>query len=131
MSPYGGETGLIGEGRGCPLLLAWQPGTILPELAPGEIRAWVVDLDAGLSPENVDLAEPGPEFDLLAEDEQARAVRFVRARDRRRFVCCRAALRKILGGLLCESPGSLRIRAGGQGKPELDPPGPGAGRSDA
>ena len=56
---------------------------------------------------------------LLAADEQARAARFVRARDRRRFVSCRAALRQILGSLLDAHPGSLQFRAGGQGKPEL------------
>jgi len=93
------------------------------ELAPSEVRVWVVDLDAGVSPENLEQAEPGPELALLADDERTRAARFVRARDRRRFVCCRAALREILGGLMQASPGSLRFRVGGQGKPELDPGG--------
>ena len=34
------------------------------ELGPNEIRVWVVDLDAGLSPDDVETAEPGPEFEL-------------------------------------------------------------------
>jgi 4'-phosphopantetheinyl transferase len=57
---------------------------------------------------------------LLALDERERAARFVRARDRRRFTCCRAALRMILGGLLHQPPESLRFRAAVRGKPELD-----------
>ena len=57
---------------------------------------------------------------MLAADEHERAVRFIRARDRRRFVRCRAALREILGEVLGEPPASLRFRAAKQGKPELD-----------
>jgi 4'-phosphopantetheinyl transferase len=57
---------------------------------------------------------------LLSPDEQDRAARFVRARDRRRFARCRAALRTILGGLLQQPPSSLRFRAAVRGKPELD-----------
>jgi len=82
----------------------------------------VVELDAGLAAgDDEETAEPGPELVVLAADEQVRAARFIRARDRRRFVSCRAALRQILGGLLDASPGSLQFRAGGQGKPELVP----------
>jgi 4'-phosphopantetheinyl transferase len=90
-------------------------------LALDEIRVWIVDLDAGLNPgDDPELAEPGSELGLLSEDERARAVRFVRARDRRRFAWCRAALREILGWLLGEPAGSLRFRAAARGKPELD-----------
>jgi len=82
----------------------------------------VVELDAGLAAGlDEETAEPGPELVMLAADEQVRAARFIRARDRRRFVSCRAALRQILGVLLDASPGSLQFRAGGQGKPELVP----------
>jgi 4'-phosphopantetheinyl transferase len=68
----------------------------------------------------MDTVEPGPELAVLSDDERVRAARFVRARDRRRFARCRAALRQILGGLLGESPGSLRFRAVAHGKPEID-----------
>ncbi len=119
------------EISGSPLLLDWQPGIDASGLAPDEIRVWLVELDGGLNAEDdVDSAGPGPELALLAADEQARAARFVRARDRRRFVRCRAALREILGGLLGESPGSLRFRARGQGKPELDFTEAGADRTE-
>jgi len=116
---------------GSPLLLDWQPGAGAPGLTPGEVRVWLVELDAGLDlADDADSAEPGPELALLAADEQARAARFVRARDRRRFVRCRAALRQILGEILGESPGWLRFRAGGQGKPELDSTRAGARRTE-
>ena len=104
----------------CPVLREWREGATEIELNPSEIRVWLVDLDFGLNPDNVETAEPGPELDVLSDDECARAARFVRARDRRRFARCRASLRHVLGGLLRKSPRSLRFQAVGQGKPELD-----------
>ena len=73
-------------------------GAEIPELNRNEVGVWLVDLDAGLSPDNVDSAEPGPEFDVLSDDERERAARFVRARDRRRFARCRAAAAPDSGG---------------------------------
>jgi 4'-phosphopantetheinyl transferase len=115
----------------CPSLREWCAGTDLPEFNPGEIRAWLVDLDSELSPDAVDSAEPGLELEVLSDDERARAARFVRARDRRRFARCRASLRQILGALLHASSASLRFRAVGQGKPELDFETMGVNTSDA
>ncbi len=93
----------------------------MPALVPAEVRVWIVELDAGLPPDgDVDATEPGPELAILSDDERARAARFVRARERRRFARCRAALREILGGLLGEPADSLRFRAFARGKPELD-----------
>ena len=115
-----GEFDLTTEVQACPSLWVWLPGEDVGEIAPNEIRVWVIDLDAGVSTDQVETAEPGPESSLLSPDEQERAARFVRARDRRRFVCCRAALRSILGGLLRQPPDSLRFRAAVRGKPELD-----------
>jgi 4'-phosphopantetheinyl transferase len=107
-------------GYGSPALEEWCPATVLPGLAPSQVRVWLVDLDSGLSPDEVEVAEPGPELGVLDDTEKARSARFVRARDRRRFARCRAALRQILGVLLDESPTGLIFRAVGQGKPELD-----------
>jgi 4'-phosphopantetheinyl transferase len=115
-----GEFDLTTEVQACPSLWVWLPGEDVGEIAPNEIRVWVIDLDAGVSTDQVETAEPGPESSLLSPDEQERGARFVRARDRRRFVCCRAALRSILGGLLRKPPDSLRFRAAVRGKPELD-----------
>ncbi len=104
-----------------PMLLGWEPGTHIPKLESNEVRAWIVELDAALPPgSDVDSIEPGPELSVLSDDERARAARFVRARERRRFARCRAALREILGRLLHEPAGSLRFRAAAVGKPELD-----------
>jgi 4'-phosphopantetheinyl transferase len=104
-----------------PAILEWEPDPTTLELQSHEVRVWVVDLDVGLAPEgDVDAFEPGPELAVLSDDERARAARFVRARDRRRFARCRAALREILGRLLDEAAGSLRFRAAAVGKPELD-----------
>jgi 4'-phosphopantetheinyl transferase len=122
MSTDDHSTKLTGEVPHQPSLREWRPGVHEPPLAPDEVRVWLIDLDGGLNlGDDGETAEPGPELALLAGDEQVRAARFIRARDRRRFVSCRAALRQILGGLLEASPGSLQFRAGGQGKPELVP----------
>ena len=132
MSPEGDATELVCEVSGQPELREWRVGVHEPDLASDEVRVWLVELDAGLKPgDDEETAEPGPELGLLAADEQARAARFIRPRDRRRFVSCRAALRQILGGLLDASPGSLQFRAGGQGKPELASNGPGGESSDS
>jgi 4'-phosphopantetheinyl transferase len=104
-----------------PALLEWPSPAGMTDLSPDEVRVWVVELDAGLQGKSdVDAVEPGPELAVLSDDERARAARFVRARERRRFARCRAALREILGNLLGEPAGSLRFRAAAVGKPELD-----------
>jgi 4'-phosphopantetheinyl transferase len=105
---------------GCPSLSEWVSGSELSELRPGEVRAWLVHLDRGLSKGEVDTAEPGQQLAILSDDERTRSARFVRARDRRRFACCRAALREILGGLLRKPPAEVRFRAVEHGKPVLD-----------
>jgi len=113
-----------GDGGFRPELLAWKPGAEPAGQLADQVQVWLVELDAGLdSKGEVETAEPGPELALLSSDEQERAARFVRARDRRRFARCRAAVREILGSLLGQPPARVRFRAGGQGKPELDPAG--------
>jgi 4'-phosphopantetheinyl transferase len=105
----------------CPRLLEWAPGVIVPELVAHKIQVWLVELDGGMGPfDDVDTAEPGAELELLSPDERVRGARFIRARDRRRFVWCRAALRQILGALLAMPAQLVPLRAGGQGKPEIE-----------
>ena len=104
-----------------PALREWSPAAGVAGVSPEGVQVWIVDLDAGVSPgEDGETAEPGAELAVLSADERARAARFVRARDRRRFARCRAALREILGRLLGEPAGALRFRAAARGKPELD-----------
>jgi 4'-phosphopantetheinyl transferase len=58
---------------------------------------------------------------LLDEDERARAMRFVRPRDRRRFVLAHAALRLFLARCLDVHPPAVRYESGIHGKPRLAP----------
>jgi 4'-phosphopantetheinyl transferase len=120
-----------GNLAGSPSLDLWRPSLSSTALGPHEVSTWLVELDHGLEPEDVETAEPGPELDVLADDERVRAARFVRARDRRRFARCRAALREILGAILGASPGSLRFKAAAKGKPELDRSPAGCGLPEA
>ena len=62
-----------------------------------------------------------PEWGCLSEDERTRGLRFVRPRDRRRFIICRGSLRMILGRLLAIPPERVAFRPGPGGKPELAP----------
>ncbi len=90
------------------------------ELAPDRVTVWKVELDQGIDPAD-DAVEPGAALAILSVGERARAARFVRARDRRRFARCRAALREILGDCLGVDPRSIGFTARGHGKPVLEP----------
>jgi 4'-phosphopantetheinyl transferase len=104
-----------------PTIADWHEHATVSSLLPGEIRVWVVELDAGFDPDDdQDSAEPYAEREILSSNEIGRADRFVRPRDRRRFIRCRAALRRILGQLISIRADSLRFRVTGNGKPELD-----------
>lgn len=56
---------------------------------------------------------------LLDDRERARADRFHRDRDRRRFTVARGTLRTILGETLGIDPASLTFQYGSQGKPAI------------
>jgi 4'-phosphopantetheinyl transferase len=84
-------------------------GDDLPALSAGIVHVWRVDLDR----------EGGAGIALLAPDEAERAGRFRFARDRRRFVAGRVALRRLLGRYLGRAPGDVRFGYGVNGKPHL------------
>ena len=84
--------------------------------AAGDVTVFRVDLGAG--PDGDDFRSL-PSWADLSEDERVRAGRLVRARDGRRFVRCRGALRAILGGLLGIEPAGVTFEAGPGGKPVL------------
>ncbi len=88
-------------------------GSHLPA-APGlgEVRLWTVRLDV----------EPADMPQRLSDDELERAGRLLRAEDRRRFVCGRLALRRVLGAWLAVDPARLVFSYGEQGRPELASP---------
>jgi len=60
---------------------------------------------------------------VLSGEERARAERFVRAIDRRRWIRARGVLRSLLGGYLDAEPAAIELRLGPHGKPELLPGG--------
>jgi 4'-phosphopantetheinyl transferase len=88
----------------------WAPGPLAPELLPGVVDVWRVDLaDVG-----DDLAE------LLSTDERARAGRMTGDRKRALWARSRGVLREILGRYLKADPCELRFALGNAGKPALE-----------
>jgi 4'-phosphopantetheinyl transferase len=61
---------------------------------------------------------------LLSTDEQARAARYLLEHVRQRYIACRAAVRRILSGLLDCRPELLQFGYGPHGKPHLQAPPP-------
>jgi 4'-phosphopantetheinyl transferase len=105
-----------------PAIVDWRRGCRLSPLREAEVR--IVRIDLGLGNGSDD--EAGdltslPEWTVLSEAEQARGLRLIRHRDRRRFVICRGAIRMILGQLLAIPAHEVVFRGGTGGKPELDP----------
>ena len=82
---------------------AIDPGVALDELGL-ELLLWLFDLDA-----------PAPDVDVLPDHVRARAARFVRADDARRYLVSQAATRRALGR-------SGPWLAGANGKPHLADP---------
>jgi 4'-phosphopantetheinyl transferase len=97
------------------------PGLLAEPLAlegvPDDIHALSIrfDLDRDIDPSWLGMASAA---------ERARAERFVQARDRIRFLGCRAALRITLGTLLGVAPEAVAIATSRDGRPELAVAGP-------
>lgn len=77
----------------------------------GELRVWLLRVDALSEP---DLA---PLLRVLDEDEKARMVRFVHARNRIEFAAAHALTRLALAQALSVPPASLGFVEGSNGKP--------------
>jgi 4'-phosphopantetheinyl transferase len=88
-------------------------GRVRPPAA-GEVHVWHLDLDA-----TAETPRPG---DLLSDDEFDRANRLQSARDMRRFMLTRGALRRRLGGYLDCPPEVITFAYGPYGKPALATP---------
>jgi 4'-phosphopantetheinyl transferase len=93
----------------------WSPPPEALVLRAGGVHAW----RAGLNP-----AEPLIErlAQSLAPDEQARAARFYRPQDRRRFTVARGVLRSLLARYTGAAPGAIRFSYSRHGKPALAEP---------
>ena len=103
-----------------PLLADWQPdGDWCPLGSP--MRSGCCRVDLGPRASRDDDHAALPEWQFLSEDERTRGLRFVRPRDRRRFMICRGALRMILGRLPRRSRPTASASARAGGKPELAP----------
>jgi len=85
-----------------------RPTTVETLPATDELHAWLIDLDA-----------PAGEAEAacLSPSERSRASRLLRAEQRRRWVTCRLAVRRILGGYLRMPPESVPLDRGPSGKP--------------
>jgi 4'-phosphopantetheinyl transferase len=90
----------------------------LPSL-PALARGQVVVVEVGLE---IEEGVCGSLLSILDEDERARAARFVRAHDRRRYVAAHAAVRLVLAHFLAADPRALRFEHNGNGKPRLAHP---------
>lgn len=77
----------------------------------GDDAIWLADLDAADAGDTA--------LALLTDDERARAARFVFDTHRRRFIACRAWLRRRLGERLGRDAATLRFEYGPAGKPSL------------
>ena len=86
--------------------------------APDVVQLWQWDLDAGS-----DAAGDDADRAILSAAERARADRFLVAHGSRRFTAGRAALRRVLAGVVGVSPAELTLCEGDKGKPFL-PGGP-------
>ncbi|WP_017660318.1 4'-phosphopantetheinyl transferase family protein [Baaleninema simplex] len=85
----------------------------LRTLEPDTVDLWCVALDAENFPND-------RTWDILSETERERASRYRFARDRRRFVLARSALRWLLGDYLDIPPQTIQFEYGDRGKPFLN-----------
>jgi len=85
-----------------------------PPLGDDGVHLWRVRLDAPAMGDNA--------WDLLSDEERARARRLFQEHHRRRFVAAHAALRRILAGYTTLPARDLRLSIGPHGKPSLDAP---------
>jgi 4'-phosphopantetheinyl transferase len=88
---------------------AWSRGPLDPQLGPGSLHVWRVDLDAvgdGLA-------------ESLDEAERYRAERIGNPRDRRLWSRSRGALRTLLARYARVAPSAIELVAGEHGKPLL------------
>lgn len=93
----------------------WSAPPVDFMLMSDQVHIWSASLDQ--SPSRVQQLQT-----FLTEDEQARAKRFYRQKDRDRFVVARGLLREILSSYLDSDPALLHFCYGPAGKPALHAP---------
>lgn len=98
----------------------WPLSPARCELLEHQVHVWSASLDAPAI--QVDVLEAA-----LSEDEHARARRFLRVADQRRFIVGRGVLRHLLASYLECDPASVAFVYGASGKPALAGPDPATG----
>lgn len=96
--------------------VAWSATKENPALESGEIHVWRAFL-------SVDQSLLQHLESTLAEDEKARAARFIFDRDRDHFIAARGILRHLLSRYVECPAGTIKFAYGPQGKPALADPG--------
>ncbi len=109
----GASMRLAGGVARCEPCSSWDPPPEVLNLTTPDVHVWMASLDWPAHQVHA-LA------DILSEDERARAGRFVRERDQRRFIVCRGVLRTILGRYLGAAPSVLEFRYSAYGKPAIN-----------
>lgn len=95
-----------------PLSFPAAPPDRVPPLEPDALHIWQIPLDVA--------AEHLPTLQQLLDDtERERAGRFHFDRDRRRFIVCRSAQRRILSHYCAGAAADLRFQYTSRGKPSL------------
>lgn len=92
--------------------ILWQPVSLAPALAPGDLHLWRI-------PTGEDGARADADLALLGERQQARAQRMTQRVARDRYVRSQAGLRRVLALYLGLAPERLRFGYGAAGKPAL------------
>jgi 4'-phosphopantetheinyl transferase len=90
----------------------WSSPLATPQLASGEIHVWRASLS--VHPTILRSLESA-----LAQDEKARATRFIFERDRDRFIAARGILRDLLGRYIPCTPETIDFAYGPRGKPAI------------
>lgn len=89
--------------------LLFPPAPVHPDLRPGEVHVWRLEID---NPH-------WPGADRLPATERARAEGFLRPQIRGRWVAARWGLREALSRYLGEKPGEIELTEDERGKPRL------------
>ncbi len=89
----------------------WPSAESVPPLAAAHVHVYAWDLDLSPLPDD---------WEILSEEEAARARRFVFPRDRDRYVRAHAGMRRILGCHSGIEPASISFSSGRYGKPQIE-----------
>ena len=90
----------------------WLSPVVTPQVADNEVHVWRASLE-------IDSAAMQHLKGTLADDEQARAERFIFDRDRNHFIVARGVLRDVLGRYLQRAPEAISFIYGPRGKPAI------------